>query len=202
MIRTILERLGLCRPLPDLPPLHVNEAGWLEGEGVTHIRLHASWRYARLSTPDGSPRALVWHASATAPGTALTMARRRTVPRSPEDRAASWHISIEADGSIVQMASAEVGCWHAVGQIRGVGAANRVSVGIELIGYEKGPWPAAQVDGARRVARALVQSYGIRRELAMVPHAVIDSARRTDPGSEFMKRHAPGVVEYAFARVD
>jgi N-acetyl-anhydromuramyl-L-alanine amidase AmpD len=128
------------------------------------------------------------------------MARRRSVPRRPDDRPASWHISVEADGSIVQQASCEVGCWHAVGQIRGVGPANRVSVGVELIGFERGPWPLAQVDGARRVWRAIVQSYGVRREHAMVAHAVIDPARRTDPGRAWMDGCAESVLAYAYAR--
>lgn len=200
LIRETLERLGLRKPAPDLPALHVNEAGWLEGDGVTHVRMHPSWHYARLSTPGSNPIAIVAHASATRPGTAMSMARRRTVARTPADRAASWHLSIEADGSIVQMASCEVGAWHAAGLIRGAGPANRVSVGIELIGFEAGPWPLAQVDGARRVWRALVQSYGIRRELAMVPHAVLDPRRRSDPGRRWMTEHAGPVLEYAYRR--
>lgn len=193
-------RLLAFKPSLVLPSLHVNEQGWLEGEGVTLIKSHSSWHYPKLSTPTGDPIAIVAHASATAPGTAINMARRRSVPRTAQDRAASWHISIEADGSIVQMASCEVGAWHAAGPIKGAGPANRVSVGIELIGYEKGPWPLAQVDGARRAWRAIVQSYGIKRELAMVPHAVIDPERRSDPGKPWMRDHASAVLDYAFAR--
>jgi hypothetical protein len=34
----------------------------------------------------------------------------------------------------------------------------------------------------------------------MVPHAIIDPARRSDPGKLFMKECAPRVLEYAFAR--
>lgn len=196
----ILDIFAAAGPkLPELPPLHVNEDGWLEGEDVTIIKSHPSWYYSRLSTPTGDPIAITWHASATAPGTAGNMARRRSRPRTREDRAASWHLSIEADGSIVQMASAEVGCWHAQGRISGAGPANRVSVGIELIGFERGPWPLAQVDGARRVARALVQSYGIKRALAAVPHAVIDPDRRSDPGKLWMREHMDAVMRYAYA---
>lgn len=187
---------------PELPQLHVDESGWLEGEGVTHIKMHPSWHYARLATATGLPTAIVCHSSQTAPGTAASMARRRTNPRTPQDRAASWHISIEADGSIVQMASCEAGTWHAIGAIKGAGAANRVSVGIELIGYEKGPWPLAQVDGARRVWRALCQSYGIRRDLAMVAHSAIDPKRRTDPGKLWMREHARLVLDYAYSTPD
>lgn len=184
-------------PVAECPPLIVNADGWLEGEGVEIIKSHRSWHYPRLSTPTGDPIAIVVHASATKPGTAVSMARRRTKSRKPTDRAASWHLSIEADGAIVQMASCEVGTWHAAGQIKGAGPANRVSVGIELIGHEKGPWPKEQVDNAKRVWRAIVQSYGIKRSLALVPHAVIDPARRSDPGAVFMHDHAESILEYA-----
>lgn len=200
MWRLILDIFAAARPkLPELPPLHVNEDGWLEGEDVTIIKSHPSWHYSRLSTPTGDPIAITWHASATAPGTAVAMARRRAVPRKPTDRAASWALSIEADGSIVQQASCEVGCWHAIGQIKGAGPANRVSTSIELIGFEKGPWPLVQVHAAMRVERAIVQSYGIRRELAAVPHSVIDPDRRSDPGKPWMREHMPAVLAYAYA---
>jgi len=181
-----------------LPALHVNEDGWLVGDGVQHFPMHQSWRYAKLSTPHGDPLAIVAHTSATNPGTARNMAKRRIAPRTTEDRAASWHISVEADGSVIQMASCEVGTWHAAGQIKGVGPANRVSVGIELIGWEKGPWPEAQIQGACRVWRAIVQSYGIKRQFAMVPHAVIDPDRRSDPGKVWMTQHAERVLEFCY----
>jgi N-acetyl-anhydromuramyl-L-alanine amidase AmpD len=191
----------LTTPPPDpwanLAPLHVNEAGWLEGEGVVCIPSHPSWYYPKLSTASGDPTAIVVHASATRPGTGVTMAKNRVKLRKPDQRAASWHASVEVD-HIVQQAPFEVGCWHAVGQIKGAGPANRVSIGIELVGFEKGPWPEGQVMQAARIWRALVQSYGIKRSLAMVPHAVLDPARRSDPGAEFMKKHAERVLDYAF----
>lgn len=201
--RKVRSSFGVLSPgFPDewqlLPALHVNEGGWLEGDVVQHAPMHPSWRYAKLSTPTGDPLAIVAHASATNPGTARSMARRRTVPRAPDDRAASWHISVEADGSIVQMASCEVGTWHAAGLIAGAGPANRVSVGIELIGWERGPWPEAQVQGACRVWRAIVQSYGIKRAHAMVPHSVLDPDRRSDPGKAWMTKHAERVLDFAY----
>ncbi len=189
-----------AQPLPQLAPLRVNELGWLEGDSVTLVKSHSSWYYPRLSTPHGSPLAIVVHCSDTPGGTAMTMARKRTAPRTPQDRAASWHISVEADGSIVQQASLEVGCWHALGAIPGVGPVNRTSVGIELIGRTPGPWPLAQQDGARRVWRAVVQSYGIPRARAMLPHSEIDRGRRSDPGALWMREHATAVLDYAYAR--
>ena len=189
-------------PFPDewqlLPALHVNEHGWLEGEGVARMPIDPSWYYPKLSTPHGDPLAIVAHASATKAGTGRAMANNRSRPRTAKDRAASWHISVDAT-EIVQMAPAEVGCWHAIGGIKGVGPANRTAVGIELVGFEKGPWPESQVQLACRVWRALVQSYGIPRKFAMVPHAVIDPDRRSDPGREWMTKHAERVLEFAFA---
>jgi hypothetical protein len=185
------------KPTVQFLPLHVNESGWLEGDGVEIIRAHPSWHYPRLSTPTGDPLAIVCHSSQTAIGTARTMANRRTVARTATDRAASWHISIEPT-RIIQMISAEAGAWHALGSIKGAGPANRVSVGIELIGYKAGPWSDATVVQARRVWRALVQSYGIRRGLALVPHSAIDSQRRADPGRDWMTKHAETVLDYAY----
>lgn len=186
-----------AKTLPTLPPLHINEQGWLDGEGVTIIASHPSWYYPKLSTASGDPTAIVAHCSATNPGTAINMAKRRAVPRTPKDRPASWHASVEFD-SIVQMAPFHVGCWHAVGSIKGIGPANRTAVGIELIGHEQGPWGEGYVTNAMRLWRALVQSYGIKRSVAMVPHAVIDPKRRSDPGKDWMRNHAGRVLDYAY----
>lgn len=180
-----------------LPALHVNEAGWLEGDGVVHMASDPSWYYPKLSTPTGDPLAIVAHASATSPGTARAMAKNRMRPRGTKDRAASWHVSVDVH-EIVQQAPLEVGCWHAIGNIKGVGPANRTAVGIEMVGWEKGPWPESQVQLACRVWRALVQSYGIPRKFAMVPHAVIDPDRRSDPGKEWMSKHAERVLDFAY----
>lgn len=182
-----------------LPSLHVNEAGWLEGDGVVHMPSDPSWYYPKLSTPHGDPLAIVAHASATNPGTARAMAKNRMRPRGAKDRAASWHVSVDVH-EIVQQAPLEVGCWHAIGNIKGVGPANRTAVGIEMVGWEKGPWPEEQQQRACQVWRAIVQSYGIRRELAMVPHAVIDPDRRSDPGKVFMRECAPRVVAFAYGQ--
>lgn len=205
-LRNLARRLasifgGLPSGFPDawqlLPPMRVTEDGWLEGVGVERVPSDPSWYYPRLSTPTGDPLAIVCHASATPIGTARTMARNRTRKRTATDRAASWHVSVEPD-LVVQQAPLEVGCWHAIGSIKGVGPANRTAVGIELVGFEKGPWPEDQVMTAARVWRAIVQCYGIQRALAMVPHAVIDPDRRSDPGKVWMTEHAAQVLDYAY----
>ncbi|NVB81776.1 MAG: N-acetylmuramoyl-L-alanine amidase, partial [Kofleriaceae bacterium] len=188
--------------------------GWLVGDGVQRIEMHASWRYSWLSTPEHKPLAIVAHYTDTDPGTAVNMAKRRQQPWAtfaaayrksypgkpvPQN---SWHLSIEADGSIVQMAPLTSGCWH-VGsptakQIPGVGWGNRTAVGIELVGHGK-TFPPAQVSAACDVWRAIVRAYGIPREHAMVTHQSIDPTRRSDPGPVWMKQHAPTVLERAFA---
>jgi N-acetyl-anhydromuramyl-L-alanine amidase AmpD len=181
-------------------PLVVDENGWLEGAEVQLIRMHSTWFYSKLSTPDGSPRAIVAHYTATAPNTAVSMARRRqhAFGTDKDDRAASWHVSIEADGSIIQMAPFTVGCWHALGNIPDVGAPNRTAIGIELVGHGKA-FPETQVAAACRVWRAIARRYEIAREHAMVEHSALDPARRGDPGPVWMTKHAAGVLDYAYA---
>lgn len=198
-------------PAPiDLAPLTIDAAGWLTGEGVTRIASHPSWGYAKLSTPDGRPGAIVAHYTATAPGTAVNMAKNRTgkLDLDPNDgdgvdRQASWHLSIETDGSIVVMAPFLRGCWHAGGPtakaIPNLGSANRTSVGIELVGHGDA-FPPAQVAAACRVWRALVERYGIPEARAMVGHSDLDPTRKRDPGALWTSTHAPVVLGYAFRR--
>lgn len=189
--------------------------GWLVGDGVTRIEMHASWRYSWLSTPDHNPLAIVAHYTDTDPGTAVGMAKRRQEPWSkfaerwrknnpgkpvPQN---SWHISIETDGSIVQMAPLTTGCWH-VGSstakpIPGVGWGNRTAIGIELVNNDRGKtFPPAQVTAACNVWRAIVRAYDMKRENAMVTHQSIDPTRRSDPGSVWMRLYAPTVLGYAY----
>jgi N-acetyl-anhydromuramyl-L-alanine amidase AmpD len=187
-----------------LTGLTVDARGWLLGSGVTLMPSHPSWHYPKLSTPTGKPLALVCHYTSTNPGTALSMARRRMrkFGEDPDDRQASWHVSVEADGSIVQQVSMLAGTWHAGSPtavpIKGAGWANRVAIGIELVGHGK-VWPEAQVIGAARLWRALIDAYAIPRALAMVTHQELDPTRKSDPGKPWMRDHAPAVLEYAFA---
>lgn len=189
------------------PPsdLLVVEGHWLASRdlGIVPAILpaHPSW-YGGMLT-GGAPRGIVAHYTATDPGTAVAMARRRArrFGTDPDDRQASWHISIEADGSIVQMVPLDHVAWHAgsntARKVPGLGAANHTCIGIELVGHGR-EFPDAQVAAAREVWRALVRHYGIAREHAMITHQSIDPTRREDPGPVWMREHAPGVVEYAF----
>lgn len=183
----------------ELAPLAITDSHWLEGDEVQLLRMHSSWHYPALSTADGEPKAIVAHYTATAANTAVSMAKRRQhkYGTDKDDRAASWHISIEQDGSIVQMAALNVGCWHALGRIDGVGAPNRTAIGIELVGHGKA-FPELQVRAACRVWRALVQRYDIKREHAMVEHSKLDPDRRGDPGPIWMGKHSERVLDFAY----
>lgn len=180
--------------------LTIDAKGWLSGPDVVRMPIDPSWYYAKLST--GTPKAIVAHYTATDPGTGRNMARNRQRKRTKDDRAASWHVTIETDGTIIQMAPFTAGCWHAgsdtARKIPGVGWANNTSVGIELVGHGKS-FPPEQVAAAARVWRALVATYSIPRELAMVTHRSIDPERRSDPGPVWMSEHAEWVLDEAYA---
>lgn len=211
LIARVLHLFGANVPeFLEYPRLIINEDGWLEGDGVVHVKSHPSWFYPKLSTSTGAPIAIVTHCSDTLHGTADVMAAKRTKPRRPRlpehkdedvgikfDRTASWHVSIE-EQLITQMISFEAGAWHGVGVIPGVGACNRSAVGIEFIGKPKGPWLPGQIINGCRVYRALAQSYGIKRANAMIAHSSFEK-KRSDPGVPFMKDHAKLILDYAFA---
>ncbi len=124
--------------------------GWLHGEGVQRLPADPSWFGEDM--PYG-PRAIVAHYTATAPGTALTMATRRLVPRRNDDRAVSWHVTIGTDGGVIQMVPFESQAWHcATGTVpfHGGMRPNRCAVGIELEGHGT-EFPEPQVLAACRV---------------------------------------------------
>jgi N-acetyl-anhydromuramyl-L-alanine amidase AmpD len=215
VVSQVQKLAGTPAPLADpLPPLKVGAGGWLVGEGVKLIQTHPSWYYEELSTAGKVPRAIVAHYTATDPGTAERMAQRRTQPWAnfakewkvahPDQKVPqnSWHISIEADGRIIQMAPLTAGCWHAGGptakRIPGLGAANYVAVGIELVGHGKVFTPE-QVDAACRVWRAICKAYPIDRRDAMWQHSTLDPTRRADPGPVWMENYATKVLDYSFA---
>jgi hypothetical protein len=189
-------------PWADLAPLSITADGWLEGDGVTLVKSDPSWWGGPLKT--GAPTGVVCHVSATKAGTALNMAKRRArkFGTDPDDRLSSWHASVESSGALVQMVSFRCRAFHAGSPtskvIPGLGWANSCTTGIELIGFEKGPFPEAQVAGYARLLRALHQRYGIRREHAMITHQSIDPTRRSDPGRVWMRDHAEAVLAYAY----
>lgn len=181
---------------------HVNVDGWMHGAGVKFVVTHPSWIGGSML--GGKPRGIVAHYSATAPGTAVNMASRRArkFGLDPSDRMASWHLTIDTDGSVVQMVSFRDVAWHAhsdtAKQISGLGWANQNCIGIELVGDGKS-FPAAQVETACHVWRAIVCAYDIKAEFAMIEHSSIDPSRRVDPGPVWMREHAVAVLANAYA---
>lgn len=188
-------------PIPEQPPLTIDEQGWLVGAGVTIIKAHSSWLGGTIE--GGKPTGTVSHVSDTAPGTAINMAKRRSRPfgQDPNDRMASWHASVETTGALIQMVSLQQRAWHAGSNtakpIPGLGWANAHTNGIELVGFEKGPFPDAQVFAYARLLRAIVRHYGIKREFAAVTHQSIDPKRRSDPGP-LVEKQMERILEYAY----
>lgn len=190
-----LEALDAHR-LQFLDPFKIQD-GWLVGRGLTILPAHHSWSYDKLGTK--TPKGIVAHYTATNPGTALAMARKRERPyKHGDDRPASWHVSVEADGSVVQMVPFNRGAWHCNKDVPELGmSANRCTIGIELVGHGDS-FSDEQVTAAARVWRALVDSYGITRELAMLEHSKLDPMRRQDPGPVWMNKHAERVLDYCY----
>lgn len=182
------------------PTMSIDADGWLQGDGVRRIPADPSW-YGGTLIVGG----VVCHVSATNPGTAINMAKRRArkFGRDSNDRLASWHASVETDGSIVQMVPFSRRAHHAgsptARKVPDLGWPNSRTLGIELIGWERGPFPPAQVEAYAQLLRCIVRYYGIDRRFAMITHASIDPGRRSDPGLVWMREHAEAVLEYAFA---
>jgi hypothetical protein len=175
---------------------------WLIGAGVIRVDAHPSWYGGTME--GGFPRGIVAHYTATGPASALTMADRRGRPFDvTRDRLASWHVTIDTDGTIVQMIPFTRIAWHAgsatARDVPGLGKANHSCVGIELVGHGDA-FTAAQVAGAKRVWRAVVERYAIAREYAMLEHSKIDPTRRQDPGPTWMGQYAGAVLDVAYAK--
>lgn len=183
----------------DIDPM-VDSQGWLVGRGVTRL---PSVRHSPLTTR--GPIAILWHYTATEPGTARSLARRIRTYREGKDRAASWHVLVGQNGHLWQSVPFLRGAWHCR---RGTVVAqywqgdtqywvsdfpspierhrvNACSIGIELEGHGVS-WPWEQVAGATRLVRALVDAYPIHPHNAMLGHSEFDPARRIDPGQEWM----------------
>lgn len=173
--------------------LEVDGEGWLVGTGVRRL---PSVRHSRLTVP--MPCAVMWHYTATDPGTAPSLAKRIQTYKSGVDRAASWHVCVGTDGTLWQSVPFLRGAWHCArgyadeklwfGDTEGwdytIGDSHRVnacSIGVELEGHGK-VFPAAQVQGATRLLTALVDAYPIHPTMAVLEHSRFDPARRQDPG--------------------
>lgn len=188
-------------------PLHpdddgIDSAGWLHGPLVSRLPAHPSWFGAPLESVN--PIAIVWHYTHTGPGTAKTMAKRRTRRRDPRtDRAASWHFTIDTDGSIWQMVSCLDSAWHcAKGSIAPKAGAkgirvNRCTVGIEIVGDGKA-FTGKQVGSAALLVEDLVDAYGLTRANCARNHSEFDPTRRKDAGPVWNGKHLPGILDVVF----
>lgn len=173
--------------------LEVDGEGWLVGRGVRRL---PSVRHSSLSVP--TPIALMWHYTATDPGTAGSLAKRIQTYRSGHDRAASWHVCVGVDGTLWQSVPFLRGAWHCA---RGVvehrrwhgdrfmwdydvadsHRINACAIGVELEGHGK-TFSNPQVAGAMRLLGAVVEAYQIHPTMAVLAHSHFDPSRRRDPG--------------------
>jgi N-acetyl-anhydromuramyl-L-alanine amidase AmpD len=150
--------------------LQITPDGWLlptEGS-ILKVERIPTKRIQKLATPRGEPYMIVWHWTATPAGSVRNAAKRiQALPdKAKGERAASFHLGIPQSGALIQLASVEVGTWHAGGESaarfdlvrfdrigaqqyvitpRGPVSANAISVGVELenvgeVRLVKGKW--------------------------------------------------------------
>lgn len=100
----------------DDAPIALDADGWAAGADVHVI---PSPRSQALVHRDGAgapaPAGIVWHWTATGPGTAWACARRIALPPKPGERAASWHVLISRKGEVLQSVPLRRGAWHTGG---------------------------------------------------------------------------------------
>lgn len=173
--------------------------GWVRGPRCVIAASHSSW-YERNRTC-GLPLGILAHYTATEPGTAITMAKKRRKARLKDDRIASWHFTIGTDGTIWQQVNCLDTAWHC-GRggaiVAGIGyTANAAFLGIEIEGMGK-VFPPEQVQAATALWTALVHAYKIPQRCAMLEHSRFDPERRSDPGPVWMSHHADGVLRSAY----
>lgn len=133
ILDTVLDGIrAVAEPLVDLlhqehaadrlPPIEIDEAGWMHGENVTCFRKQPTdapgartetLKQQALAVGLDHIEAIVLHWTDTRGCGADALARRLLDPAN--DRAASWHACIDATGHIAQSVSAKCGSWHAGG---------------------------------------------------------------------------------------
>ncbi len=94
----------------ELGALVIDDAGWFLGPGCSIIK---SARSGRLATPGEIPEGVVWHWSATAGGTAKSLAKRIVKVAPKGEKSSSWSLMIERDGTFIQSVSCKRGSFHA-----------------------------------------------------------------------------------------
>jgi len=95
----------------------------------------------------------------------------------------SAHFLIRRDGQLMQFVSCHERAWHAGKSVwRGRQRCNDFSIGIELEGCDELPFEEPQYQQLLRLVEKLSTAYPIE---AVVGHADIAPARKTDPGPFF-----------------
>lgn len=167
----------LFRP-PPAPRLSW-DGEWLLGSRVVWMPAHSSWYGGQIArTPD----LVVWHYTATEPGTAMAMGRRRVRPRNPgSDPATSWHFTIGRGGVVYQHLPLDRVGWHAGGGDL-VPDANMRSVGVELEGY-------GETDDSDMVQAVMDLRQALNLALPGVTHLGHSQVKSTkpDPGEAWMR---------------
>lgn len=131
----------------DASPISIDAEGWASGENVHRVPSPRSQRLVTHDKDGQAPIGIVYHWTATGPGTAWACARRIAKAPAQGERSASWHVIISRAGEIIQSISFRRGSWHAGGktaakfsllngrwQIAKPGdvSANALFVGVEL----------------------------------------------------------------------
>lgn len=95
------------------PPISIDDLGWASGEGVHRVPSPRSSALVSRDKDGPAPVGVVWHWTATAPGSAWVCAQRIAKPVAKGQRSASWHVVISRTGEIIQSVSFRRGAWHA-----------------------------------------------------------------------------------------
>lgn len=171
----------------------VNKNGWLSGTRL--ITMPSPRFYNKVGA--GFPLGVVWHYTATDPGTAHTLTHRISTYTKGKDRAASWHIIVGFDGAVYQSISCLKGAWHcSKGQIAGVDV-NKAAIGIELEGHGR-QFSTLQQLAVFDVIQALHAAYGIPRSRMAYAHSQFDPERRSDPGKHFLEDILPPLLNKVY----
>lgn len=95
----------------------------------------------------------------------------------------SAHFLVRRDGEIIQFVPCSRRAWHAGASAwQGRSCCNDFSIGVELEGSDQVPFSDRQYAVLARLTRLLQRAYPLR---AIVGHADIAPARKTDPGPCF-----------------
>lgn len=110
---------------------------------------------------------------------------------SDPDRKASAHYAVGWDGTVVQMVNDKDMAWHAGRKgSTGIDGMNERSIGIEHVGFAHAMWPGSETEWSKDLLNAsaklvaeLARKYDIPIDRDhIIPHAIVDPERRSDPG--------------------